>query len=197
MTPTQYLARPTNMTCHNLCKNNPMPQGTRRLLGLGLKYCTLRAFPTNRINKTIDRAKQDIRRMPFFKENPSEKRAGVHCIPQLYIKNTEWVQRLRTSKERKKRTDEFESKLRQTRRNYQKRLSLSNLTIEQWKLAKRLLRSDSHVVIETDKNLGGCIMDRETYIVQDILEHLGNKEVYQKLTKEEANKKPYRQISTK
>ena len=107
------------------------------------------------------------------------------------------MQRLRANKEIEKELDEFESKLRQTWRNYQKRLSLFNLTIEQWKLAKRLLRSDSHVVIETDKNLGGCIMDRETYIVQGILEHLGNKEVYQKLTKEEANKKPYRQISTK
>ena len=68
MTPTQYLVRPTNMACHNLCKNNPMPQGTWRLLGLGLKYYTLRARPTNRTNKTIDRAKQDIRRMAFSKK---------------------------------------------------------------------------------------------------------------------------------
>ena len=63
MTPTEYLARPTNMACHNLCENNPMPQGTRRLLGLGLKYCTLRARPTNRINQTIEKTKQDVRRM--------------------------------------------------------------------------------------------------------------------------------------
>ena len=46
-------------------------------------------------------------------------------------------------------------------------------------------------MIEADKNLRGCIIDRETYIIQGILEHLGNKEVYQKLTKKEANKKPH------
>ena len=67
--------------------------------------------------------------------------------------------------------------MRQTWRNYQKRLSLSNLTTEQWKLAKRLLRSNSHNVVEADRNLGKYIMDREVYIIQGILEHLGNKEV--------------------
>ena len=71
------------------------------------------------------------------------------------------------------------------------------MTIEQWKLAKHLLRSDIHIVIEADKNLDGRIMDRETYIIQGIPEHLGNKEVYQKLTKEEANKNLSRQIQNK
>ena len=83
------------------------------------------------------------------------------------------MQRLRANKEIEKELDKFESKPRQIWRNYQKRLSLFNLTIERWKLAERLLRSDSHIVIEADKNLGGCIMDRETYIIQGILEHLG------------------------
>ena len=86
MTPAEYLSRPANMACHDLCKRYPKPQGARRLLGLGLKFCTLRARPTNRINQTIDRVKADVRRMAFFKENPPEEREGVHYIPQLYIK---------------------------------------------------------------------------------------------------------------
>ena len=130
-----------------------MPQGTRRLLGLGLKYCTSRARPTNKINKTIDRVKQDIRRMAFFKENPPKKREGVRYIPQLYIKNTEWVQRLTANKEIEQELDNFELKLRQAWRNHQKRLSISNLTIRQWQLAEQLLRSDSHIVVEADKIL--------------------------------------------
>ena len=100
------------------------------------------------------------------------------------------MQRLRANKEIEKELDKFESKLRQTWRKYQKRLPLSNLTIDQWKLAERLLRSDIHIVIEADKNLRGCIMDRETYIIKGIMEHLGNKEVYQKLTKKKPAKKP-------
>ena len=99
---------------------DPMPQGTRRLLGLGLKFCTLRARPTNRINKTIERAKTDIRRMAYFRENPPEKREGVHYIPQLYIKNTAWAKTLRASKEIEKEPNEFESKLRQVWKGYQK-----------------------------------------------------------------------------
>ena len=67
LTPTEFLSCPTNIACHNLYKTNPMPQGTRRLLGLGLKFCTLCACPTNRINQTIERAKTDIRRMAFLK----------------------------------------------------------------------------------------------------------------------------------
>ena len=68
-------------------------------------------------------------------------------------------------------------------------MNLSNLTIKQWKLAKSLLKSDSHIVVEADKNLGGCIMNRETYIIQGIQEHLGNKQVYKKLTKLQADQK--------
>jgi len=158
---------------------------------LGLKYCTLRARPTNKIKKTIDRAKQDIRRMAYFKEHPPKKREGVYYIPQLYIKDTGWAQRLKANKEIEKELDDFEFKLRQTWRNYQKRLSLSNLTIEQWKLSEQLLRSDNHIVVEADKNLGGCVMERETYITKGILEHLGNKDVYKKLTRTEANNKTH------
>ena len=68
-------------------------------------------------------------------------------------------------------------------------MNLSNLTIKQWKLAESLLKSDSHIVVEADKNLGGCIMDREIYIIKGILEHLGNKLVYKKLTKRQADQR--------
>ena len=128
-----------------------MPQGTRRLLGLGLKFSTSRARPTNRINRTIDRDKQDIRKMAFFKENPPKRREGIHYIPQLYIKNNEWIQRLTANKEIKQELENFESKLRQAWRNYQKRLSISNLTIRQWQLAEQLLKNDNHIVVEADK----------------------------------------------
>ena len=96
--PTEYLTRPTNMVCHNLCENNPMSMGTRRLLGLGLKYCTLCARPTNRINQTIEKAKQDVRRMAYFKEHLPEECTGTNYIPQLYIKNTKWIKTLKASK---------------------------------------------------------------------------------------------------
>ena len=69
--------------------------------------------------------------------------------------------KLRANKRIEKELEDFELKLRQTWRNYQKKMTLSNLTIKQWNLAESLLKSDSHIVVEADKNLGGCIMDRE------------------------------------
>ena len=70
-----------------------------------------------------------------------------------------------------------------------KKMSLSNLTIKQWNLAEALLVSDDHIVVEVDKNLGGCVMRRTTYITKGISEHIGNKNVYKKLTKIQADKK--------
>ena len=127
--------------------------------------------------------------MAYFKEHLPEECTGKNYIPQLYIKNTEWVKTLKANQRIEKELSDFETKLRQTWRNYQKKLTLSNLTISQWNLAESLLKSDNHIVVEADKNLGGCIMDRETYIMKGIQEHLGNKEVYQQLTKLKAEKK--------
>ena len=115
--------------------------------------------------------------MAYFKENPPKKREGIYYIPQLYIKNTEWVQQLKASKEIEQELDNFESKLRQAWRNHQKRLSISNLTIRQWQLAEQLLTSDDHIAVEADKNLDGCLLDREIYITKGIEEHLGNENV--------------------
>ena len=52
MTPQQYYSRATKMACHDYCIINPMPVGTRYLLGLGLKYCLKKPRPTNRFDKT-------------------------------------------------------------------------------------------------------------------------------------------------
>ena len=92
MTPAEYLSWPTNMACHNLFLENPMPQGTRRLLGLGLKFCTPRVRSTSRINRTLERVTQDIMlKDGVFKVNPPKERKGVHYIPQLYLHREHWI----------------------------------------------------------------------------------------------------------
>ena len=81
MTPFEYLSRPCKFTCHDLSRSNPMPQGARRLLGLGLKFCTLCARPTNRINNTIKRVKEDVRRMAFLKK--THQKSARACTTYL------------------------------------------------------------------------------------------------------------------
>ena len=44
------------------------------------------------------------------------------------------------------------------------------------------------LIINTDKNLGPAILDRITYIMTILSEHLTNEEIYQYLDKEEAHK---------
>ena len=86
MTPSQFLARPTNMACHDLCVDKPMPHGTRRFLGLGLKHAVLRPLPTNNLNKTIQNVKETVQRVEYFHNNPREEREGIHYIRGLYLK---------------------------------------------------------------------------------------------------------------
>ena len=41
--------------------------------------------------------------------------------------------------------------------------------------------------METDKNIGGCILLRDTYIRRGVIEHLGNTQVYKPLSQQQAN----------
>ena len=86
MTVEQYSSRPANMGCHDYCMIKAMPPGTKSLLGLGLKYCIKRPHPTNKLDNTINRFKNDVRRIHFFKMNSTEEDNGGY-IPGLYIKS--------------------------------------------------------------------------------------------------------------
>lgn len=53
-------------------------------------------------------------------------------------------------------------------------------------LANDLRLSDDYIVVEADKNLGGCILSRDDYIQRAIIEHLSNTAVYKPLTERHA-----------
>jgi hypothetical protein len=59
----EFLARPTNMACHNLLRRNNMPAGTPQLLGHGLNFCVKPASTNEMISNTFNRLEKDIRRM--------------------------------------------------------------------------------------------------------------------------------------
>ncbi len=40
-----YQLQPSNLAVHNLCKTKQPPSGTKNLLGLGLKFCTVPPKP--------------------------------------------------------------------------------------------------------------------------------------------------------
>ena len=184
ITESSYFLKATNQVCHNYLPTDvPMPHGVERLLGRGLKFCVQRARPPPKLNKTFRRFKNDVRRMAYFREHPPEDDGAVRYIPSLYLRSeTEW----RPSNKKVERClAEFEKRLTEARARYQ-RTSLTNLLPREWRLLETLTTDDYHIVVEADKNLGGCILLRCTYISRAIKEHLGNRRVYLRLTKARA-----------
>ena len=57
------------------------------------------------------------------------------------------------------------------------------------RLMQFLKDNDIYIVIQGDKNLGPCIMERELYIYKAFEEHLGNESNYKPLTEVEARGK--------
>ena len=62
-----------------------MPTGTKSLLGYGLKYCIKMPLPTNKWKKTLERLKNDVRRIAFFKFNPPEEPPATEGPERRYI----------------------------------------------------------------------------------------------------------------
>ena len=186
MTPAQFLARPTNMACQDLCVDKPMPPGTRCLLDL-----VLRPLPTNNLNKTIQKVKETMRRDEYFHNNPRKEREGTHYIRGLYLKTNharQWADTLVGTERTKQCLDKFERDFTATAASYSKKMCLSNLTNKQWRLTDTLKSSDKHIVLEADKNLGGCATERSIYMRKGVDEHLGDRDVYKPLTKTEAQR---------
>ena len=46
----------------------------------------------------------------------------------------------------------------------------------------RLKENDTYIVVEADKNVGPCIIEREEYIKRAILDHLGNERNYKRIS---------------
>ena len=82
---------------------------------------------------------------------------------------------------------DLENKVRSHQRSYQKKLSMSNLTVRQWKIADDLKDNNGYIGVEADKNLGGAAFKRLVYNTKGLSEHVRNMAVYKRLTKKKAN----------
>lgn len=176
-------SRPSNMACHNHLEINALPSGTSDLLGLGLNYCiTSRTIETT--DSTFTRLREDCRRIYALVNKPPNE-GDDDYIPSLYIKSDYKFDSAHPDIE--DAIDGFEAALRAAQRQHHRRHRVSpNLTAGQWELLRYLRRHDDLIVVEADKNLGPCILDRIVYIRRGCSEHLGNAQNYQILSKAEA-----------
>lgn len=67
-----------------------------------------------------------------------------------------------------------------------KRKQILNISVLQWELIQSLRKNDEYIVVEGDKNLGPCILERDHYIKRGCLDHLGNSTNYRELSMNEA-----------
>jgi len=183
-----YISRPANMVCHNYLVHHPLPPGTTDLLGLGLNYCiTSKEIKTT--EKSFELFKADARRKLFLATDGPQEDAGAYgpnYIPSLYHKS-DTIWRL-ADNEFEKALLSFQAAIEAAQRhNSRHRKFHPNLTHFQWNLLKYLRRHDKYIVVEADKNLGPCILDRITYIQRGCSEHLGDTTTYRKLTETPAD----------
>ena len=82
--------------------------------------------------------------------------------------------------------EDFASSLRKAEKRWRSRKH-PNLTPRQYQLLLHFRESNEYIIIEADKNLGVCILEREYYIHRAIEEHLGDREVYKRISVAEAN----------
>ena len=180
---TDFTSRPRNQACHNLLQHHPLPKGTVRLLGKGLNYCIKPDTILKTTDKTFERLTKDIRRIYTFRDEPPLSDDGY--IPSLYIKSDFSFDpaddRIEEALKNFCQAVQHKQRDRQRRRKPRR-----NITVGEWDLITFLRRHDQYIVIQADKNLGPCILDRDTYIFRAFKEHLGNKRNYRLLTKQQA-----------
>ena len=70
--------------------------------------------------------------------------------------------------------------------SHQKKLSLTNLTPRQWGAIDALKNNERIMAVETDKNSGGAFIPRAVYTQSGVTEHMGDTEVYRRLSNLEA-----------
>ena len=179
---TEFEARPTNMACHNLLRRNKLPPGTTQLLGHGLIFCVKPASTNDMITNTFRRLSKDVRRMYALRE---EKEGGDY-IPAIYIKSKYVFDP--ASEEIEDAMSKFKADVKKKIVELQRRRIKNpkcNLTPACMSLMQFLKDNDIYIVIQGDKNLGPCIMERELYIYKAFEEHLGNESNYKPLSEVE------------
>eukprot|EP00956_Cyclotella_meneghiniana_P035167 scaffold112213_cov44-Cyclotella_meneghiniana.AAC.8 len=110
-----------------------------------------------------------------------------YCIKPSSTTNTT-VNTITRMKDDKKPLADFEKELRKEQLSINRRRKPSrNITYSQWKLIAFFKGNDLYIVVQGDKNLGPCILDRKYYILRGCQEHLSNTANYRQLSRATAN----------
>lgn len=190
MSPHHYYTRPGNMAFHNLCTTTQPPPGTAALLGLGLKFCIESPRPFQNIDPAMFRLRRDIR-IHFYHQQleadngptTTDPTYDTTYIPKLYIKS-EWNPHS-APHHAELALERFDRALLSNINNlpWTRRY---NLTPSQRHVLSELTKRDDLIILPTDKNLGPCVLERDTYINSVGQEHLLNESNYEFIPADQA-----------
>ncbi len=174
-----YFARPSNMACHNLCTTTDPPMNFRALLGLGLNFCPKPRYTNFNITEQCTRFTTDIYTKSFMAPNNKP-------IPRLF-KRSDWRPPSHlVNYSLQRRTGVFLHKLKKL---FIKRKVRSNLLPHQRTILGTLRKNKQFLIIQADKNLGPCIIERDQYIKRALKDHLLDTTTYRQLTPFEKHNK--------
>ena len=185
LTMDDLISKTTNINFHNLT-NKPIPPCSHLLLGLSTKFCIENRLPKCNLRTSFQRLTYSTRLKAWLL---AERKKGMDMereyIQKLHVKGNfqppyaDWLTEDRLSSYKLKVLQAYAALSRSPKYNLNKL---------QRRLLTELREQRALLIINTDKNLGPAILDRNTYIMAVLSEHLTNEDIYQYLDKEEAHK---------
>ena len=171
---------------HNLCVHRTPPAGIDQLLWNGLKYCIEKPLPKPNITKTLERLRDDIR-LKYFWYKLGAYDDGDY-VTKLRVKST--FKAKEASPEIEEALNQFEAKVTTAvQQNLSGLKRKHNLPTPQRKLLKTLPDNYDFIQTATDKGVGPAIMERSTYKLKNLQEHLLKPSTYKQLTKVQAERR--------
>ena len=177
-----YFSRASNMAMHDLTTSQKPPSNIKCLLDLNLKFIPRRRFTTYDLDDTIQRFRKQVFIQDYYLHNPHDSttvETDSTYNHKLHIP-THWVPTTwKVSEETVFRTDYFTNSIKKL---FYRRQCTPNMSLSQLNLLKFLRRKDKFIIVKSDKNLGPCILETESYIKFALEDHLNCRQTYRKLS---------------
>jgi hypothetical protein len=172
-----YFSKPSNTACHNLCTTKVPPHNYRALLSLGLNFCPRPRYSTHDMQEACERFRRDINTQIFMSHMQQKD------VPSLFLRSKWEPPPWSIPPSLARRTANFTAAI---TRDFTKKKTRSNLLPFQRRLLSDLRNSQEFIIVQADKNLGPCILEREAYTQRALDDHLLDKSTYKQLSEDDA-----------
>ena len=181
MSAAEYFNRPVNMTYHNICNKKKPPDGIRVTLGLGLKFCIHQDKPKNAFQRSFSPFTDDVRKRYLFAGS------ALDCnTPKNFFVKPDFIPEPATEHVEDRMSKFYGSILAEHKFLHNNTHKSSKLTLTQKSHLNLLRSNEDFIILNSDKNLGSAIMERETYIKSVLEEHLLDENTYENLMEQKA-----------